>query len=57
MIVACASFYGLDIVYSADNRTLLGKASLKAYKHINIKENLRTPDFLKYQDLLRKFRS
>ena len=57
MIVACASFYGLDIVYSADSKTLLGKESLKAYKHINLKENLRSPDFLKYDDLLNKFRS
>lgn len=56
MIVACASFYGLDVVYSADNKTLLGKFAIKAYRHINIKENFRTPDFLKYEDLLLKFR-
>ena len=57
MIVACASFHGLDVVYSGDNRTLLGKHALKAYKHINLKENLRTPNFLKYEDLLQKLRS
>ena len=57
MIVACASFHGLDVVYSADSKTLLGKHSLKSYKHINIKENLRTPNFFKYEDLLEKFRS
>ena len=57
MIVACASFRGLDVVYSADNKTLLGKHALKSYKHINLKENLRSPNFLKYQDLLKKFRS
>jgi predicted nucleic acid-binding protein len=57
MIVACASFHGLDIIYSADNQTLLGKHALKAYNHINLKENLRTPSFLKYNDLLKKFRS
>ena len=56
MIVACASFYGLDIVYSADNKSLLSKAALKAYHHINIKENFRTPWFLKYNDLIKKFR-
>jgi hypothetical protein len=56
MIVACASFHGLDIIYSSDERTMLGKTALKAYKHINIKENRRTPDFLKYQLLLKKFR-
>ncbi|MBU3942057.1 MAG: hypothetical protein KKF74_04040, partial [Nanoarchaeota archaeon] len=57
MIVACASFYGLDIIYSADNKTLLGKHALKSYKHINIKENLRTPNLLEYSDLLKKFRN
>ena len=57
MIVACASFNGLDIVYSDDQRTMLGKIALKAYKHINIKENLRNPDFLDYEDLLKKFRN
>ena len=56
MIVACASFYGLDLIYSGDNKTLIGKYALKAYKHINLKENLRTPNFLKYEDLLQKLR-
>lgn len=56
MVVACASFYGLDIVYSDDQRTMLGKEAMKAYQHININENLRTPYFLKYTDLLKKFR-
>jgi hypothetical protein len=57
MIVACASFHGLDVIYSADNKTLLGKSALKSYKHINLKENYRTPNFLKYEDLLKKFRN
>lgn len=56
MIVACASFHELDIIYSEDNKTLVGKTALKAYKHINLKENLRTPSFLGYKDLLKKFR-
>ena len=56
MIVACASFYGMDIVYSTDNKTLLGKAALKAYDHINLKETYRTPGFLRYKDLVEKFR-
>ena len=57
MIVACASFYGLDIVYSDDQRTMLGKDAMKAYQHININERLRTPNFLKYADLLKQFRT
>ena len=56
MIVACASFNGLDVVYSDDQRTMLGKTALKAYHHINVKENLRIPSFLKYEDILKKFR-
>ena len=57
MIIACASFHGLDIVYSCDNKTMLNKKAKKAYEHINIKENLRSPYFLKYEDLLKKFRN
>jgi len=56
MIIACASCAGLDVVYSADNKTMLSKPALKSYRHINLKENLRTPSFLKYPDLIRKFR-
>ncbi len=57
MIVACASFKGLDVVYSGDTKTLLCKNALKAYKHVNLKENLRTPNMLKYSDLMKKFRN
>ncbi len=57
MIVACGSFYVLDIVYSDDQRTMLGKDAMKAYHHININERLRTPNFLKYADLLNQFRT
>ncbi len=56
MIVACASSYGLDVVYSDDQRTMLGKDAMKAEQHININERLRTPNFLKYVDLLKQFR-
>lgn len=56
MIVACASFHGLDLVYSNDNKTMFNKSAIKAYDHINMKENLRTPKFLKYSALLKKFR-
>lgn len=56
-IVACASFHGLDIVYSADKKTMLGKKAKKAYQHINIHENLRTPYFLEYSDLIHKFKA
>lgn len=57
MIVACASIHGLDIVYSEDRRTLGGKAALKAYKHINLKESLRTPNLYSYSDLILRYRN
>ncbi len=57
MIVACASINGLDVVYSNDAKTLLAKSSIKSYHHINLKENLRTPNLLKYKDLLTKYRT
>jgi len=50
-LVACASFYKLDIVVSDDQKTLLGKAALKAYRHICIKYGLWHPNFWKYSDL------
>ena len=56
MIVACGSVHGLDLVYSNDNKTLLGDKAQEAYDLVNMKENLRTPKFLKYADLLNKFR-
>ena len=57
MIVSCGSINGLDFVYSGDQRTMLGKIAIKSYRHINIKENLRTPNFLDYRGLLMKFRN
>jgi len=46
----------LEIVDSGDVKTLGGKLAKKAYRHINIKESLRTPNFFKYEELLQKFR-
>ncbi|MDP3640376.1 MAG: hypothetical protein Q8R53_04205 [Nanoarchaeota archaeon] len=50
-IVACASFYHLDIVISDDQKTLLSKPALKAYKHFCIKDGLWNPNFWRYSDL------
>jgi hypothetical protein len=57
MIVACASIHGLDIIYSADNKTMSNKTAIKTYDHINLKEYIRTPRFLKYEDLVKQFRT
>ena len=54
-LVACATYYNLDIVYSEDKKTLASKTALKAYKHVNSQDNFRTPTFFTYSDLLLKF--
>jgi hypothetical protein len=56
MIVACASIHGMDMVCSNDNKTLLSDAAKKAYDDVNIAKNIRTPKFLTYNALLKKFR-
>jgi len=57
MIVACASFYDLDIVFSSDNKTMFSKKAMKSYKHINLKENYPTPSFLNYQEIMDKYKN
>jgi len=54
-IVACASYYKLDIVVSDDSSTMLSKPARKAYKHITIKEGMWHPNFWKYSDLKTKY--
>lgn len=56
MIVACGMFYSLDIVVSDDVKTMLSKIALKAYKHISVKEGLRTPTFYQYSDLKARYK-
>ena len=57
MIVACASIHGLDIIYSADSKTMSNKTAIKTYNHVNLKEYYRTPHFLKYEELVAQFRN
>ncbi|MAG47541.1 hypothetical protein CL617_02970 [archaeon] len=54
-LVACASFYRLDIVISDDSKTLLSKSARKAYKHICVKDGFWQPNFWKYSDLKMKY--
>lgn len=54
-IVACASYYKLDIVVSDDSSTMLSKPARKAYKHITIKEGLWHPNFWEYSDLKMRY--
>jgi len=54
-IVACATFYKLDIVVSDDSKTMLSKPALKAFKHICVKEGFWHPNFWKYSDLRTRY--
>lgn len=54
-IVACATFYKLDVVVSDDSKTMLSKPALKAFKHICVKEGFWHPNFWKYSDLRTRY--
>lgn len=53
LIVACASYYQLDIICSSDGKTLMNENAKRAYLSINGNENLKTPAFLTYNEFLR----
>jgi hypothetical protein len=55
LIVACASYYGLDVIYSADNKTLMSDYAKLAYSTVNCKANLKTPKFVRFEQLLEEF--
>jgi hypothetical protein len=55
-IVACASFYELNIVVSDDNKTMNSKSALKAYKHICVKEGHWQPNLWEYSDLKMRYK-
>ncbi|MEK6970708.1 MAG: hypothetical protein AABW68_03350 [archaeon] len=56
IIVACASIHGLDIIYSRDKRTMGNVKAIRAYDAVNQKENVRTPNLIDYELLVKKFR-
>jgi len=55
-LVACGSFYKLDLVISDDSKTMFSKPALKSYRHISVKEGRWQPNFWKYSDLKIKFK-
>ena len=57
MLVACASLNRLDVVVSADRKTLRSRHALNAYDEVNAFRRLETPDFLDYSDLVEKLRN
>ncbi|MBU0907102.1 MAG: hypothetical protein KKD18_02295 [Nanoarchaeota archaeon] len=54
-IVACASLYNFDLIFSDDEKTLKHARAINAYKIINLKRKIRTPTFYTYRDLKRSF--
>jgi len=54
-LVACASFYKLDVVVSDDAKTLLSEEAKKAYKDICVREGRWQPNFWKYSDLKTRY--
>jgi hypothetical protein len=57
MLVACASVHNLDVVFSADKKTLISRPALEAYESVNSRENLKTPIFLGYECLIERLRN
>ncbi len=48
LIVACASFHGLDVVVSEDRATMLSGNAIRTYKQVNARApGLKNPRFLK----------
>jgi len=50
VIVACASIHNIDILVSNDNKTMLSVESKKAYSSVNEIKNLRTPNFIDFEE-------
>ena len=55
MIIAVATLNNLDIIFSADEKTMFGTYSQEAYKIINFKHNLRSPTLFTYNILKKSF--
>lgn len=50
-IVACASLNGMDILYSEDDSSMKSEKARQAYLNVNLRHNLRTPNFISYNEL------
>ncbi|MBS3148013.1 hypothetical protein J4219_03960 [Candidatus Woesearchaeota archaeon] len=55
LIVAVASLNNLDIVFSDDSKTMKADSCIKAYQLVNLRHNLRPPNFLSYSILKQSF--
>ncbi len=54
-IVAYASIKNCDLIFSEDRKTMTHPISLKIYRNVNLKRQIRTPTFYSYNDLKRSF--
>lgn len=54
-IVACASLKHLDLIATEDRQTMQHPAAIQAYKIVNLRRNLRVPQFYSYAELKRRY--
>jgi hypothetical protein len=54
-IVACASMKRFDLIFTEDRKTLQHPLAVKAYRLVNLRRNLRTPQFYSYRDLRSRY--
>jgi predicted nucleic acid-binding protein len=55
LIIAIASKYNLDVVFSGDDKTMFSNFARNAYQKVNLRNGLRTPSFLSYSLLKETF--
>ena len=53
LIIACASYHNLDIICSQDEKTLKSKEFIRACRIVNNRNDLRTPEFMSVEELLK----
>lgn len=54
-IIAMASIKGVDIVVSADKRTVLSKLAENTYNIVNKLNGFKTPNLIKYSDFKKRY--
>ena len=54
-IVACASLKRFDLIFTEDRKTMQHALAVKAYRTVNLRRNLRTPQFYSYRDLRSRY--
>ena len=50
LIVSTATLNRLDVIYSADNKTMVGKDAVKSYDLVNSIKKLKKPKFKSYEE-------